>query len=417
MMDQTHPQTPQDAQASLVAMQKELEELRQTLALERERNEQYQRLLNHEIRTTLNATLGMSEILLESVPSLDKTHLSYLERIEKSSQSLLLLLDTLIDLERLEKQTIQLDPKLVPLKTVCRYCIRLAQRRTLAADLHFEHNLHTDARQLFADESHFKQLLSTLLQYLILSAPPHSQLGLETRSDPERKEIQIFLWNQDHTPTSKRLERLQTCREPGAWLNHKPKILIFLLAVASHLVELHDADLELHDEDPDKHGLLLTFSAPQPADAEPPVQTSLPAVQTPSPAPPTIPIVFLVEDNLLLLDLLSKYLQIHQYQALCFQTGEEVMQTLEQTTPDLLLLDLHLPDMDGVDIIRHMRSSETLQNIPIVALTGSITVEDKEECIEAGANEFIHKPVRMQELVEVFKRLLSTTPDKEENPS
>lgn len=110
--------------------------------------------------------------------------------------------------------------------------------------------------------------------------------------------------------------------------------------------------------------------------------------------------ILLVEDDPDDIELLKEALKDSDVE--CFletvMQGNEVIPRLEKSTlfPDLVILDLNLPKMNGKDILRFMKSSELLKNIPVLVLTTSSSVEEKESCIKAGAAMYISKPTTME---------------------
>jgi CheY-like chemotaxis protein len=116
--------------------------------------------------------------------------------------------------------------------------------------------------------------------------------------------------------------------------------------------------------------------------------------------------IALIEDNkdnrLLVRALLEGYYILKDY-----ETGFEAMEGLKSFTPDLILLDISLPGMDGVEVLTRIRSEERLRSIPIVALTAHAMSGDRERYLAAGFDEYVPKPiVEEEELLQTIARLL-----------
>jgi CheY-like chemotaxis protein len=118
------------------------------------------------------------------------------------------------------------------------------------------------------------------------------------------------------------------------------------------------------------------------------------------------PLILLAEDNEMTITLVSAYLQQQGYQVMVVRNGEEALDTAREYHPDLVLMDIQMPRMDGLEATRHMRARPELASIPVVALTALALPGDRERCLEAGANEYVSKPVSLKQLRYVLETLL-----------
>ncbi|QQE64936.1 hypothetical protein GFS31_16200 [Leptolyngbya sp. BL0902] len=132
---------------------------------------------------------------------------------------------------------------------------------------------------------------------------------------------------------------------------------------------------------------------------------SLPAVA----APPTTPRILLAEDNPANVATLSSYLRHRGFQLVVASNGQEAVDRCATETFDLILMDIQMPILDGLAAIRQLRAIPATATVPIVALTALAMAHDRENCIAAGANDYLTKPVRLKSLVDVMQRLLAET--------
>jgi CheY-like chemotaxis protein len=88
------------------------------------------------------------------------------------------------------------------------------------------------------------------------------------------------------------------------------------------------------------------------------------------------------------------------------ENGAEALALAETHRPDLILMDIQMPKVDGLTAIRQMRANPVMAPIPIIALTALAMPADQEKCLAAGANAYLAKPVRLKSLVETMQRLL-----------
>ncbi len=120
-------------------------------------------------------------------------------------------------------------------------------------------------------------------------------------------------------------------------------------------------------------------------------------------------LIFIVEDEEDIRELISLHLQDAGFQTEGFETGKEMFARLEDDMPDLLMLDLMLPDMDGMDICRHIRQSGKYEQLPIIMLTARTDITDKVMGLEFGADDYLTKPFSHKELLARIKAILRRT--------
>jgi two-component system, sensor histidine kinase and response regulator len=141
-------------------------------------------------------------------------------------------------------------------------------------------------------------------------------------------------------------------------------------------------------------------------------------VVTPAPSAPvsTVPAasrgsILLVEDNLINQQVALGILQIQGYNVTVVNNGREALDAHEQGTFDLILMDCHMPEMDGFEATRELRSREraTGKRMPIIALTANAMAQDREECLNAGMDDHLSKPFSMQTLQDMLDRWMPAT--------
>jgi CheY-like chemotaxis protein len=109
--------------------------------------------------------------------------------------------------------------------------------------------------------------------------------------------------------------------------------------------------------------------------------------------------ILLVEDNPMNRDMLSRRLVRRGFEIVCAEDGESVQQIVETEQPDLVLMDISLPGIDGLEATRRLRSTERYAKLPIIALTAHAFQSDEMEARAAGCNEFETKPIELDRLL------------------
>lgn len=114
--------------------------------------------------------------------------------------------------------------------------------------------------------------------------------------------------------------------------------------------------------------------------------------------------ILLIEDNPQNLYLETFLLERHGYTVVAAQDGHSALEQATRLVPDLIVLDIQLPTMDGYSVARALRTIEFLRDVPIVAVTSYAMVGDREKCLAAGCNGYIEKPIDPQSFVEEIAR-------------
>jgi CheY-like chemotaxis protein len=121
-------------------------------------------------------------------------------------------------------------------------------------------------------------------------------------------------------------------------------------------------------------------------------------------------VLLLVEDNEANINTVARYLESRGYQVRCANNGLEALQCLAEDIPDLILMDIQMPVMDGLEAIRHIRLQQRWASIPIIALTALAMPGDRERCLGVGATEYLAKPFRLKHLRDVIQKTLKSIP-------
>jgi two-component system cell cycle response regulator DivK len=127
-----------------------------------------------------------------------------------------------------------------------------------------------------------------------------------------------------------------------------------------------------------------------------------------------MPKILLVEDNEMNRDMLSRRLRRKGYEVISAPDGARGIAMAQEDDPHLILMDISLPVMDGLQATRHLKASPDTQAIPIIALTAHAMAGDREKCLEAGCNDYATKPVEFPQLLAKIRHFLGEPPDTDE---
>jgi two-component system, cell cycle response regulator DivK len=120
-----------------------------------------------------------------------------------------------------------------------------------------------------------------------------------------------------------------------------------------------------------------------------------------------MPTILIVEDNEMNRDMLSRRLRRRGFEILFATNGEEGIEQAHAQSPDLILMDMSLPVIDGWDATRQLKASQATQKIPIIALTAHAMSGDRQRALDAGCDDFETKPIELEQLLEKIERYLA----------
>jgi two-component system, cell cycle response regulator DivK len=118
-------------------------------------------------------------------------------------------------------------------------------------------------------------------------------------------------------------------------------------------------------------------------------------------------LILIVEDNPKNLKLVRDTLQVKGYRTIEAGTGEEGVQLAREQQPALVLMDIQLPGISGIEAFRRLRADPTTRTIPIIAVTASVMAQERQKVMAAGFDGFQGKPISVRELLETIRRVLA----------
>ena len=116
--------------------------------------------------------------------------------------------------------------------------------------------------------------------------------------------------------------------------------------------------------------------------------------------------ILIVEDDRDLCHIVQMHLELLGYDSILAVNGKEAVDLATSHLPDLIVMDIMLPVMDGLQATRLIREHPNTQSTPILAMTAKVTSEDKEECLRSGCDDFIAKPFTSKQLTSIIEKLL-----------
>ena len=380
----------------------ELDRANAELARSAQAKDEFLAAMSHELRTPLTSILGLSETMGDGLlgalnPQQDKA----VHMIHENGNHLLELINDILDMSRVASGQMHLRWDQVPVTQLCDASLRLigpaAKRKNLLVSL----RIAPEVRLVRGDSRRLKQMLVNLLGNAVKFTALGGSIGLDVSADPERREVCFGIWDTGVGIPSDQFDRLF---QPFVQLDSRPARQYdgtgLGLALASGMAQLHQGRIRVQSEvgKGSRFEILLPWDPEaQQADRLQPEQGQAgePGVQSGSRDAPEI---LLVDDNPSNLEMLSTYLRIRGCVVRTARGGGEAIALVREQRPDLILMDVQMPDMDGLETTRRLRADPALRFTPIVALTALAMPGDREQCLDAGMDDYLSKPLGLKEL-------------------
>lgn len=350
--------------------------------------------MSHEIRTPLNGILGFSELLKKKNLTADKRNF-YTDIICSNGKQLLKVISDIIDISKIESKQIVIDktdclvnPILYELESY--FHADLITKGKSNIELTLEISPLYDNLILTCDEARIKQVLFNLLANAVkFTNSGCIKFGYEVKFTSVefyvrdtgigiKKDFQKYVFER-----FRQANESESREHGGTGLG---------LAICKSLVELMGGKIWLNSVE--DCGSEFRFSIPSEAKNQE-HELSVYEYTTHDHNWPGIKIL-IVEDDLPSVHFLKETLCESLAEVYCADDGEKAIEMYGSINPDIILMDIRLPKINGLNVIRKIR--ETDKNTVIIAITANAFVEDKASCLEAGSNEYISKPVDRQQL-------------------
>ncbi len=419
----------QQAETKLTESNQQLAISNQELARATRLKDEFLATMSHELRTPLNAILGMTEGLQEAVFGIiNPQQLKALQTIERSGLHLLELINDILDVAKIEAGQIELDLAFSTISSLCQSSLAFIKQQALKKNIQVDTKLQPNLPDLLVDERRIRQVLINLLNNAVKFTPEGGYIVLEVaicEPEAERQAHQAVVdahswirFSVIDTGIGIAPENIDKLFQPfiqiDSALNRQYTGTGLGLALVKRIVELHGGKVGLTSQlgagSCFTIDLPYTPSAPS-LSASPKVNQSqttstLEFLPTHEPASQA-PLILLAEDNEANISTVSNYLEAKGYRILLAKNGQEAIDLAKTQHPNFILMDVQMPEVDGLTAIKQIRLYPDLVNVPIVALTALAMKGDRERCLAAGANDYLSKPVRLKQLAAIIQSLLA----------
>ena len=376
--------------------------------------------MSHELRTPLNAILALTEGLIDEVrgPLNQRQHAS-LANIHASGRHLLELINDILDLAKIEAGRLDISLEVVVVSEICEASMAFVREMASAKNLSLLFETPHPAARIYADPKRLRQILVNFLSNAVKFTPAGGQVKLAVELIEDREAICFAVLDTGIGIPPEDLKKLfKPFTQLDSSLSRHHEGTGLGLTLVQRLTEMHGGSVTVESEagKGSRFAVILPTRIPEQEHAVLSGEACRVEYVTPQESAVTtaggeqereMPThVLLVDDNEMNILAIGEYLQDTGFMVTLARDGREALARAGEIRPDIVLMDVQMPGMDGLEATRRLRQMPGCHDLPIVALTALAMPGDRERCLEAGADDYLIKPVSLKHLVKTIRDLL-----------
>ncbi len=360
--------------------------------------------MSHEIRTPLNAIIGLAHIALASKP--EPKQRTYLEKMRDSGEHLLQIINDILNFSRMEAGKLTLDHSEFSIDQLVDKTVDLVWDKAAAKGLQV--NVEIDSqipKVLLGDSLRLGQILINFCANAV-KFTDHGSISIRVTKVRDWQERVELLFEVDDTGIGIDAEKVQSLFQPFQQVDSSSARRFegtgLGLSICKNLADLMQARIDVKSTA--GQGSCFRLRVQLEKNNRAPVPAILQVTASPTTLAPVNCNILVVEDNLLNQEIILSLLESMEAQAICVGSGPEAIAIIQQQAFDLVLMDIQLPGMDGVEATARMRELAVGKHLPIIAVTANALPGDREAYLAAGLDDYLSKPIEPTQLHRVLEQ-------------
>ncbi|NTV63023.1 MAG: response regulator [Oscillochloris sp.] len=365
-------------------------------------------ITSHELRNPLNTILDNIELLQKQVlGALGPHQKAVLDQISLGSRQLLGLSENMLDLAKIEAGQEALDLKPIDVCQVCQQSLGLVRTQAIAKQIRITLSMDASITTIQADERRLSQILANLLSAAIGYTPKGGKISLVVKGDTTTQAVRFSVQDPGSGVSNSDPPRLgQPFVQPDSQPESSECGSKLSLTLVRQLVKLHGGYMDVSSSPGQGNCATVTLPWTWHQQQTSPEARRLPTFEVVSGESDIASTsILLVDDDTVGRQVVAHYLQAHHFRVYESPDAASALAELDRVVPDLIVMDIQMPHMDGLEAIRRIRAMSNGEDVPILALTALAMPGDRARCLAAGASAYLSKPVRLQTLLETLAEL------------
>ncbi|GAB4290786.1 MAG: hypothetical protein Kow0090_04000 [Myxococcota bacterium] len=362
--------------------------------------------ISHEIRTPLTSIIGMTELALET--ELTNEQKIFLRSVRENGRSLLNIVNDILDFSRIEAGKMEIKNKPFSLTNLISNINEFANQQLKGKNVAFSHNIEgAIPDSIFGDGERLKQVLVNILSNA-MKFTERGQISLDVSASKILGDDIVLLFCIKDTGIGIPPDKLEVIFESFSQADGSYTRLYggagLGLTISKSLVELMGGEIWV--ESAVQKGSSFYFSLPFKIYREGMSEETVIAPKSElikKPAEKSGRRVLVGEDNPENLMVIAEMLSKAGFEVVTAKDGVEVLETLKKEPVDIVLLDIRMPNLDGLQTTLKIRKEERWANLPIIGVTAYASKGDKERCVKKGMNDYLAKPFTTDELISTIQ--------------
>ncbi len=365
-------------------------------------------IVSHELRTPLNAIVGWSSMLRSG--SLDPARTTRaVEVIDRNAKAQAQLIEDILDVSRIVSGNLRLNPRPVQLQQVIEAAVDSIRPAADAKKISLEIKLDKEAGPVSGDPDRLQQVVWNLLSNAVKFTPEGGHVNVSLKGSNSNVEV-VVSDNGNGIPAEFLPHVFDRFRQADGSKTRRHGGLGLGLAIVHNLVELHGGDVQVHSEGEGKGATFIINLPCVGFLTQPPVsQSQMDASRISDDGTRELSgtRILAVDDDADSREMIEMVLKTQGAEVVSVSGVKDALTVLERNgwKPQILVSDLGMPEMDGYDLIREIRSGSTAQNLPAIAITGYAGNEEGKRALDAGFQRHLTKPVNWRELIDSIVEL------------